>query len=35
MDKCNKISACPILEQYYTRLSFISIIYYNEKSSSV
>ena len=35
MNKCNKTSAFPILNQYYTKLSFNFIIYSNEKSLSV
>ena len=30
MNKCNKISAFPILKEYYTKLSFNFIIYSNE-----
>ena len=34
MNKCNKISAFPILKEYYTKLSFNFIICSNEKSLS-
>ena len=35
MNKFNKTSVFPILEQYYTKFPFIFIIYSNEKSLGV
>ena len=35
INKCNKTPAFPILKQYYTKFSFIFIIYSNKKSLSV
>ena len=35
MNKCNKTVAFIILKQYFTKFSFIFIIYSNEKSLSV
>ena len=35
MKKCNKTSAFPILKQYYTKFSYIFIIYSIEKSLNV
>ena len=34
-NKCNKTSAFPILQQYYTKFLFIFIIYSNENSLTV